>query len=79
MKKVSSGVWAYSLTLPPDAYMEYAYFLDGKRVGDPFNHQKVPNGFGDTNHCFSMPAAPRSPLFRRQKGVISGDSQQAAL
>ena len=72
MKQIASGVWTYSLPLPADAYMEYAYFLDSKRVGDPFNRHQVPNGFGDTNHCFWMPVAPHSPLFRSQKGVIPG-------
>ena len=72
MKQVASGVWTHSLILPTDAYIEYAYFLDGKRVVDPFNRQTVPNGFGDTNQCFSMPGAPRSPLFRRQKGIVPG-------
>jgi enterochelin esterase family protein len=72
MEEVEPGVWTCTLTLPPDAYVEYAYFLDGQRRHDPFNPRLVPNGFGEKNHCFRMPQAPRSPLFRRQRGVKAG-------
>jgi len=72
MKEVEPGVWACTLTLPPDAYVEYAYFLDERRLLDPFNPCRVPNGFGDRNNCFWMPQAIRSRLFRRQKGVRAG-------
>src|SRR2546422_10320025 len=72
MAEVESGIWTCTLPLPPDAYVEYAYFLDGQRVYDPFNPHRVPNGFGETNNCFWMPQAPRSRLFRRQKGVKAG-------
>jgi enterochelin esterase family protein len=72
MQEVESGIWTSTLTLPPDAYVEYAYFLDGQRVYDPFNPHRVPNGFGETNNCFRMPQAPRSRLFRRWKGVKAG-------
>jgi enterochelin esterase family protein len=43
---------------------------------DPFNPRRVPNGFGDTNNCFWMPQAPRSRLFRRQRGVKAGTVSQ---
>ncbi|MEW6300576.1 MAG: alpha/beta hydrolase-fold protein [Thermodesulfobacteriota bacterium] len=76
MEEVEPGVWACTLTLPTDAYIEYAYFLDGRRVDDPFNPRRVPNGFGETNHYFWMPQAPRSPLFRRQRGVKPGTVSQ---
>jgi len=72
MEEVEPSVWACTLTLPPDAYVEYAYFLDGQRVPDPFNPRRVPNGFGETNNCFWMPQAPRSQLFRRRRGVKAG-------
>jgi enterochelin esterase-like enzyme len=72
MEEIESGIWTSTLTLPPDAYVEYAYFLDGQRVYDPFNPHRVPNGFGETNNCFRMPQAPRSRLFRRWKGVKAG-------
>ncbi len=45
MAEVESAIWTCTLALPPDAYVEYAYFLDGQRVYDPFNPHRVPNGF----------------------------------
>lgn len=76
MKEVTPGVWTCTLTLPADAYAEYIYFLDGQRVYDPFNPRRVPNGFGEKNNCLYMPQAPRSRLFRRQRGVPSGTMRQ---
>lgn len=66
------NVWAYDLEAERDAYLEYALLVDGQRRLDPLNRRLVPNGFGDTNNYFHMPAAPRSPLFRRRPGIASG-------
>ena len=79
MTEVESGVWACTLTLPDDAYVEYIYFLDGQRMSDPFNPHRVPNGFGDSNNCFWMPQATRSLLYRRQKGVRPGKVSKRAF
>jgi enterochelin esterase-like enzyme len=76
MEEVEPGVWACTLTLPPDAYVEYVYFLDGRRVYDPLNPRRVSNGFGEMNNCFWMPQAPQSTLFRRQRGVKPGVVKQ---
>ena len=46
MKRVAPGLWAYSLELDSDAYLEYA-FLDPrtkKRLKDPLNKKTVFNG-----------------------------------
>jgi enterochelin esterase-like enzyme len=79
MEKAAPGVWTHRLTLPPDAYIEYTYFMDGQRVHDPLNPRRVPNGFGETNNYFAMPAAPRSRLFRRGRGVKAGAVARAVL
>jgi enterochelin esterase-like enzyme len=79
MEEIAPGVWTHSLTLPLDAYIEYAYFLDGRRVADPLNPRRVPNGFGDTNNCFTMPEAPRSLLLHRQRGVKTGQVTRTVL
>jgi enterochelin esterase family protein len=79
MKEIAPGVWTCTLPLPPDAYIEYVYFVDGQRRYDPFNPRRVPNGFGETNNCFWMPDAPRSRLFRRQKGVRAGVVNRTTL
>jgi len=76
MEEVGPGVWSCTLTLPPDAYVEYVYLVDGQRRYDPFNPRRVPNGFGEHNNCFWMPHAPRSPLFRRRRMVPAGTVRQ---
>ena len=76
MEEVETGVWRCTLTLPSDAYVEYVYLVDGQRRYDPFNRNRVANGFGDYNNCFWMPRAPRSPLFRRRRMVPTGTVQQ---
>lgn len=42
MAEVESAIWTCTLALPPDAYVEYAYFLDGQRVDDPFKSSSGP-------------------------------------
>jgi enterochelin esterase-like enzyme len=76
MEEVEPGVWSCTMTLPADAYVEYVYFVDGQRRYDPFNPRHVPNGFGEQNNCFWMPQAPRSRLFRRQRGTKAGTVSQ---
>jgi enterochelin esterase-like enzyme len=76
MAEVGPGVWSCTLTLPPDAYVEYVYLVDGQRSYDPFNPRRVPNGFGEHNNCFWMPHAPQSPLFRRHRMVPAGTVRQ---
>ena len=76
MAEVGPGVWSCTLTLPPDAYVEYVYLVDGQRRYDPFNPRRVPNGFGEHNNCFWMPHAPQSPLFRRRRMVPAGTVRQ---
>src|SRR5438445_13898057 len=53
MPEVESGVWTCTLPLPPDAYVEYAYFLDGQGVYDPFNPRQDPIGSGYRNYSHS--------------------------
>ncbi len=57
MTEAASGVWTYSLDLPPDAYVEYGYFHDNAKLRDPFNPHLVPNGLGSLNNYLAMPDA----------------------
>jgi enterochelin esterase-like enzyme len=76
------GVWTYSLDLPQDAYIEYAYFSDvarDQRLVDPFNPLKIANGLGNYNQYFYMPGRSPSHLTRRQRGTPPGRITSAAL
>jgi len=66
------GVWLYSIRLPRDAYLEYAYCLDGERVLDPLNPHSTPNGMGQVNNTLYMPEAAPTPLARRRRAVPHG-------
>ncbi|HEY6042714.1 MAG TPA: alpha/beta hydrolase-fold protein [Anaerolineae bacterium] len=66
------GLWTRTLTFPRDAYLEYAFLLDGQRVFDPLNLRVTPNGIGDTNNYFYMPAGAPIELTRRVRGVPQG-------
>jgi enterochelin esterase family protein len=56
LEQVSPGVWTRTLTLPRDAYVEYALLGSrGRRVKDPLNRHLASNGMGAFNHSFSMP------------------------
>jgi enterochelin esterase-like enzyme len=76
------GVWTYTLNLPQDAYVEYAYFSDvakDQRLTDPFNPRKITNGFGKYNQYFYMSGRSPTPLTRRQRGTPPGRIISAAL
>ena len=76
------GVWTYTLNLPQDAYIEYAYFSDvakDQRLVDPLNPRKITNGFGKYNQYFYMPGRSPTPLTRRQRGTLPGRITSAAL
>lgn len=73
------GVWTHQMTVPRDAYLEYAYILDAKaadtdagRSPDPFNQRTKWNGIKATNYYFYMPEARPTPLVRRRRGVAKG-------
>jgi enterochelin esterase-like enzyme len=73
-QRIGSGLWSYSLPLPADAYLEYA-FLDpktGARLLDPLNPKRVWNGANSFNNYFYMPAGRPSPLVLPQKGIAHG-------
>ena len=68
------ALWSASLTVPRDAYVEYA-FLDPftrKKIPDPLNGQTVSNGVGGRNHFFYMPETMPSPFSMRRADVRSG-------
>lgn len=72
LAQVAPGLWTRTLTLPIDAYMEYAFWQDEERVGDPLNPHTTPDGLGHRNHYFYMPAAAPTPLTRRRRNVPHG-------
>jgi enterochelin esterase-like enzyme len=72
LSRVAPGVWAHTLALPGDAYLEYVFWQDGERVADPLNLRTTPNGFGHDNHYFYMRGAAPTPLTRRRRNVPHG-------
>lgn len=67
-------IWAYSLRLPRDAYIEYFLYdpISQERFLDPLNKHTVSNGFGDRNNFFYMPEARPSPFAIRRADVRTG-------
>ncbi len=70
------GVWTARLPLPPDAYIEYAFFYkptDEGRLRDPLSRHRKPNGVGGFNHWFGMSGWKSAPETRaKRKGVRKG-------
>ena len=75
-KRLSTGTqaWSCSLTVPRDAYVEYAFYYPetDERFLDPLNRRSVNNGLGSRNNFFYMPEASSSPLILRRAGVPAG-------
>jgi len=67
-------IWSYSLTLPRDAYLEYAFYdpVSQKRFPDPLNPKSVNNGIGSRNNFFYMPETMPSPFSMRRADVPVG-------
>jgi enterochelin esterase-like enzyme len=74
MLHTGRGLWHFSIPLPSDGYLEYA-FLDpktGEHLSDPLNPRRVWNGFNAYNHYFYMPQGKPNPLIHPVKGIARG-------
>jgi enterochelin esterase family protein len=64
-------IWSCSLTVPRDAYVEYAFFdpVSQQKFLDPLNERTVNNGVGSRNNFFYMPETMPSPFTLRRADV----------
>jgi enterochelin esterase-like enzyme len=75
LEERESGVWARTVSLPRDAYLEYAFLVPGdveERLPDPYNPHVIWNGVDAVNHILHMPDFKLTDLVRRQSGVARG-------
>ena len=72
LEQVEPNVWATTLKFPRNAYVEYVYLKNGKRVNDPFNARKTPNGIGGINNYFYAPHARPTPFLKTARRVPRG-------
>lgn len=75
LEPIGPDLWAYTLALPPDAYIEYAFIRDPQteeRIPDPFNPRLTYNGVNAYNNYFYMPQGGPSPFLQRVRGVPHG-------
>jgi enterochelin esterase-like enzyme len=79
--RIGSGLWSYSLPVPSDAYIEYAFIhpRTGEHFPDPLNPRRIWNGMSTYNHYFYMPDAGPSPLVRPAKGIAHGTVTRYAV
>jgi len=71
---LGKSIWSCSLTVPRDAYLEYAFHdpVTQKNFLDPLNRKSVNNGTGDRNNFFYMPETMPSPFAMRRADVPGG-------
>jgi enterochelin esterase-like enzyme len=67
-------IWACSLIVPRDAYVEYAFYDPDsqEKVLDPLNENTVSNGVGGHNNFFYMPESKPTPFSMRRSDVRAG-------
>lgn len=67
-------MWSCSLTVPRDAYVEYAFYdpVTQDQFPDPWNQNNVNNGLGNRNNFFYMPETMPSPFSMRRADVRTG-------
>ena len=77
MKEVKgTGVYEVEVPLEPGRY-EYKFWGDGEEIVDPNNPDKKPNGMGDFNSLFNVPAPKLGKLFLYVGGKeISSDESE---
>ena len=70
----SKSIWYCTLTLPRDAYIEYAFHdpVTQKNFLDPLNKKSVRTGLGNRNNFFYMPETMPSPFSFRRADVTPG-------
>lgn len=74
LKRLAPGLYAISLDLPSEAYLEYS-FLDPatkQRLADPLNPHTTWDGLGHYNHYFYMPGGGPDPLTGLAAGIARG-------
>jgi enterochelin esterase-like enzyme len=79
LSQVAPRVWTYRLSLPSDAYIEYAFWDGHERVADPLNRQITSDGLGHDNHFFYMPGAGPTSLTHRRRTVPRGTARRHIL
>jgi enterochelin esterase-like enzyme len=79
--RLGSRLWSFPLSLPSDAYLEYAFLnaKTGERISDPLNPRHVWNGSNAYNHYFYMPFGKPTPLIHPGKGIARGTVTRHAL
>ena len=67
-------IWSCSLTVPRDAYLEYAFHdpVTQEHFLDPWNQNSINNGMGNRNNFFYMPETMPSPFSMRRADVRTG-------
>lgn len=67
-------VWSCSLTIPRDAYVEYAFYnpFTQEKILDPLNKNSVSNGMGSRNNFFYMPETMPSPFSLPRAEIRAG-------
>lgn len=75
LERLAPGIWAITLTLPLNAYLEYAFvnLKTGERLPDPLNPRRVWNGINAFNHYFYMPKGKPSPYADRNPAAAAGE------
>src|SRR5262249_15796628 len=69
---VADGLWVATVTLPHDAYAEYAFLLAERHLPDPLNPRSIRTALGGRNSYFYMPGGAPTPLIQRAPGVPRG-------
>jgi enterochelin esterase family protein len=70
----TESIWYCTLTIPRDAYVEYAFYdpVTQKKFLDPLNKKSVDNGIKERNNFFYMPETMPSPFPMRRADVTPG-------
>ncbi len=71
-ERLEGDLWIYPLELPAGAYIEYAFIRHKRRIHDPRNPHRTPNGMGKFNHFFTFPAADMEFFLPKELPPLQG-------
>lgn len=71
-EQIEDDLWIYPLELPWGSYIEYAFLRNKRRIHDPHNPHRTPNGMGKFNHFFTFPSSEMEYFLPEEPPTLKG-------
>lgn len=69
---LEQDLWIFPIELPHGSYIEYAFIRHKRRIHDPHNPHRTPNGMGKYNHFFTFPSSDMEGFLIKEPAPLKG-------